>query len=94
LTPKSFLAGRSAYLQDQGSFFSRGLFSNLTEALKEFTVTYTYNVAEGLQVKTEYRYDWSNQPVFLTSQHNGFSKDQSTATLGLLWWFGRERGAW
>jgi len=94
LTPKSFLAGRSEYLQDQGSFFTGGLFSNLTEALKEFTVTYTYNVAEGLQVKTEYRYDWSNQPVFLTSQHNVFSKDQSTATLGLIWWFGRKQGAW
>ncbi|HYV73994.1 MAG TPA: outer membrane beta-barrel protein [Candidatus Binatia bacterium] len=73
---------------------SGGLFSNLTEALKEFTVTYTYNVAEGLQVKTEYRYDWSNQPVFLTSQHNVFSKDQSTATLRLIWRFGRKRGAW
>jgi hypothetical protein len=35
-----------------------------------------------------------NQPVFLTSQHNVFSKDQSTATLGLIWWFGRKQGAW
>ena len=62
--------------------------------LKEFTVTYGFNVADGLQVKTEYRYDWSNVPVFLTSTQNVYSKDQSTATLGLIWWFGRKQGAW
>ena len=57
-------------------------------------MTYTYNVVDGLQLKTEYRYDWSNQPVFLTSQKDVFSKDQSTATLGMIWWFGRKQGAW
>ena len=93
-SPKAFLAGRTEYLSDNGSFFTGGLFSNVTEALKEFTVTYTYNVADGLQLKTEYRYDWSNQPVFLTSQKDVFSKDQSTATLGMIWWFGRKQGAW
>ena len=46
------------------------------------------------QVKTEYRYDWSNVPVFLTSTQNVYSKDQSTATLGLVWWFRRKQGAW
>jgi hypothetical protein len=94
LSPKTYLAGRTEYLSDNGSFFTGGLFSNVTEALKEFTVTYTYNVADGLQLKTEYRYDWSNQPVFLTSQKDVFSKDQSTATLGMIWWFGRKQGAW
>jgi len=80
-------------LPDNGSFFTAGLFSKVTEALKEFTVTYTYNVADGLQLKTEYRYDWSNQPLFLTSQTDVFSKDQSTATLGMIWWFGANRGS-
>ena len=94
LTPRTYLAGRAEYLSDQGSFFTGGLFSNLTEDLKEFTVTYGFNVADGLQVKTEYRYDWSNVPVFLTSTQNVYSKDQSTATLGLIWWFGRKQGAW
>src|SRR5271157_720834 len=94
LSPKGFLAARGEYLSDRGSFFTGGLFSNVTEALKEFTVTYGYNVADGLQVKTEYRYDWSNVPVFLTSTQNVYSKDQSTATLGLIWWFGRKQGAW
>jgi len=94
LSPKTYLAGRTEYLSDNGSFFTAGLFSKVTEALKEFTVTYTYNVADGLQLKTEYRYDWSNQPVFLTNQKDVFSKDQSTATLGMIWWFGRKQGAW
>ena len=94
LSPKTYLAGRAEYLSDNGSFFTGGLFSKVTQALKEFTVTYTYNVADGLQLKTEYRYDWSNQPVFLTSQKDVFSKDQSTATLGMIWWFGRKQGVW
>ena len=94
LSPKASLAGRTEYLSDNGSFFTGGLFSKVTEALKEFTLTYTYNVGDGLQLKTEYRYDWSNQPVFLTSQKDVFSKDQSTATLGMIWWFGRKQGAW
>ncbi|HZD31583.1 MAG TPA: outer membrane beta-barrel protein [Candidatus Angelobacter sp.] len=94
LTPRTFLAGRTEYLSDNGSFFTGGLFSNVTEDLKEFTVTYGINVADGLQVKTEYRYDWSNVPVFLTSTPNVYSKNQSTATLGLIWWFGRKQGAW
>ena len=94
LSPKGWLAGRGEYLSDRGAYFTGGLFSNVTEALKEFTVTYGYNVADGLQVKTEYRYDWSNVPVFLTSTQNVYSKDQSTATLGLIWWFGRKQGAW
>ena len=94
LSPRTYLAGRGEYLADRGSFFTGGLFSNVTEALKEFTVTYGFNVADGLQVKTEYRYDWSNVPVFLTSTQNVYSKDQSTATLGLIWWFGRKQGAW
>jgi len=94
LSPKGYLGARGEYLSDRGSFFTGGLFSNVTEALKEFTVTYGLNVADGLQVKTEYRYDWSNVPVFLTSTQNVFSKDQSTATLGLIWWFGSKQGAW
>jgi hypothetical protein len=94
LSPKTYLAARAEYLEDRGAFFTGGLFSNVTEALKEFTVTYGYNIADGLQAKTEFRYDWSNEPVFLTGTQNVFSKDQSTATLGLIWWFGRKQGAW
>ena len=94
LTPKGFLAARGEYLSDHGAYFTGGLFSRVTEDLKEVTLTYGYNVADGLQVKTEWRRDWSNVPVFLTSTQNVLSKDQNTATLGLIWWFGRKQGAW
>ena len=94
LTPKQWLAARGEYLQDYGSYFNGGLFSGVTEALKEVTLTYAYNVTDGLQVKTEWRRDWSNVPIFLTDTQNVFSKDQNTATLGLIWWFGRKQGAW
>ncbi len=94
VTPKGFLAARSEYLSDHGAYFTGGLFSGVTEALKEVTLTYGYNVTDGLQVKTEWRRDWSNVPIFLTATQNVFSKDQNTATLGLIWWFGRKQGAW
>ncbi len=45
-------------------------------------------------MKYEYRRDWSNQPIFLTSVQNVFSKKQDTATVGVIWWFGRKQGAW
>jgi len=44
---KAYLAGRSWYLSDNGSCFTGGLFSNVTEALKEFTVTYTITSPTG-----------------------------------------------
>ena len=94
LTPKGYLAARGEYLSDNASFFTGGLFTGVPEALKEVTLTYGYNVADGLQVKTEWRRDWSNVPIFLTSTQGILSKDQNTATLGLIWWFGRKQGAW
>jgi hypothetical protein len=46
----------------------------------------------GLKMKYEYRRDWSNQPIFLTSKQGIYSADQNTATLGVIWWFGRKQG--
>jgi hypothetical protein len=89
LTPRTYIAGRGEYLSDRG-----GLFSGVTEALKEFTATYDFTVANGFEMKYEYRRDWSNQPIFLTSAQNVFSKDQNTATMGVIWWFGRKQGPW
>lgn len=94
LTPKQLIAARAEYLQDRGSYFTGGLFSGVTEALKEVTLTYSHNVADGLQFKTEWRRDWSNVPIFLSSTQGVFSNDQNTATLGLIWWFGRKEGSW
>ena len=89
LTPRTYIAGRGEYLSDRG-----GLFSGVTEALKEFTATYDFTLASGFEMKYEYRRDWSNQPIFLTSTQNVFSKDQNTATMGVIWWFGRKQGPW
>lgn len=36
----------------------------------------------------------SNQPFFLTEQPGVLKKEQNTATLGLIWWFGRKQGTW
>ena len=89
LTPRTYIGGRAEYLSDRG-----GLFSGVTEALKEVTATYDFALANGFEMKYEYRRDWSNQAIFLTSAQNVFSKDQNTATVGVIWWFGRKQGAW
>jgi hypothetical protein len=45
-------------------------------------------------MRYEWRRDYSNQPTFLTSVQGVLSKDQNTATLGLIWFWGRKEGAW
>ena len=89
LTPRTYIGARAEYLSDRG-----GLFSGVTEALKEVTATYDVTVANGFEMKYEFRRDWSNVPIFLTSAQNVFSKEQNTATAGVIWWFGRKQGPW
>lgn len=89
LTPKFALAGRGEYLSDRG-----GLFSGATQALKESTATTEYKFADGFLARMEWRRDFSNQPFFLTSLPGQLKKEQNTATLGLIWWFGQKQGAW
>jgi hypothetical protein len=89
LTPKFALAGRGEYLSDRG-----GQFSSVTQALQELTATAEYKFAEGFLARAEWRRDFSNQPFFLTALPNVFKKEQNTATLGLIWWFGQKQGAW
>jgi len=89
LSPKFALAGRTEYLSDRG-----GLFSGLTQALKETTATFDYNVANGFLMRYEWRRDFSNQPSFLTSTEGVLSKQQTTATVGLILWWGGKEGAW
>ncbi|MBV8569615.1 MAG: outer membrane beta-barrel protein [Acidobacteriaceae bacterium] len=88
-TPKFSMAARAEYLSDNGA-----LFSGLNQALKETTVTAKYNAAQGFDVFTEWRIDFSNQPFFYTSNLGVLSKHQNTATLGLVWWLGGKEGAW
>jgi hypothetical protein len=89
LTPKLSLATRGEYMSDRG-----GLFSGITQALKENTVTFDYDLAAGFLMRYEWRRDYSNQPSFLTSTQGLLSKEQNTATVGLIWWWGRKEGAW
>jgi len=89
LTPRMALASRAEYLSDTG-----GLFSGITQALKENTVTFDYKVADGFLMRYEWRRDFSNQPTFLSDVQGVLSKDQNTATVGLIWWWGRKQGAW
>jgi Putative beta-barrel porin-2, OmpL-like. bbp2 len=87
--PNMAVAGRTEYVADPD-----GLFSGIGEYLKEVTLTYSYFITNGFLLRTEYRRDISNQPVFLTDTQGALTDHQTTATLGLTWWWGRKEGAW
>jgi hypothetical protein len=87
--PNMAVAGRTEYVADPD-----GLFSGVGEYLKEVTLTYSYFITNGFLLRTEYRRDISNQPVFLTDTQGVLNDHQTTATLGLTWWWGRKEGAW
>jgi len=89
LTPKVAIASRAEYISDRGA-----LFSGISQALKENTVTFDYKVADGLLMRYEWRRDYSNQPSFLSDVQGVLRKDQNTATLGVIWWWGRKEGSW
>jgi Putative beta-barrel porin-2, OmpL-like. bbp2 len=92
LTPRTYIAARGEYLDDHGGLFT-GI-TNYIVALKEVTATYDFQVANGFDMRWEYRRDISNQPIFLTNLQNIYSTHQDTATLGVIWWFGRKQGPW
>jgi len=69
-------------------------FVGRTQALKETTATFDYKFAEGFLMRYEWRRDFSNQPSFLTDWEGVLSKEQQTATVGVIWWVGRKEGVW
>jgi len=89
LSSKFSLATRAEYLSDRG-----GLFSGITQALKENTVTFDYRLFEGFLMRYEWRRDYSNKPSFLTDVQGVLSNHQTTATVGVIWWWGGKEGAW
>jgi hypothetical protein len=89
LGPKVAIGARAEYMSDRG-----GLFSGATQALKETTLTWEYKLAEGLLIRNEWRSDFSNQRYFYTNTLGVLKKQQNTATVGLVWWFGQKQGAW
>ncbi len=88
-TPKFDIAARSEYLSDRG-----GLFTGVTQAVKEGTLTFGYKFSDNFQIFQEWRRDWSNQPYFLTPTLFVLKNYQTTASVGIVWWFGGKSGAW
>jgi hypothetical protein len=88
-TPAFAIAARGEYLSDRG-----GLLSGLTQALKETTLTADFRVADGFLLRGEWRRDFSNREFFLTDTPGIRKTEQNTATVGLIWWFGRKQGGW
>jgi len=89
LTPKLAFGMRSEYLSDRG-----GLYTGKTQAIKEGTLTVEYKVADGFLFRNEWRTDFSNQPYFYTNTAGVLKRQQNTATIGLVWWFGQKQGTW
>jgi len=89
LLPRIAVAARAEYLSDRG-----GLFTGATQAIKETTLTFEQRIADGFLLREEWRRDFSNHPYFLTDTLGNLKKEQNTATLGLVWWFGAKEGAW
>lgn len=88
-SPKFAVAGRAEYLSDRG-----GLFSGITQTLKETTVSFDYKLSGGFLMRYEWRRDFSNQPSFFTDKTGVLSKEQQTLGMGIVWWVGRKEGAW
>jgi hypothetical protein len=89
LSPKIAIATRAEYMADP-----QGLFSGISQDLKENTVTFDYKLNNGFLMRYEWRRDYSNDPTFLSGMQGVFKKSQTTAGVGLVWWWGRKEGAW
>ena len=71
-----------------------GLFSGVEQNLQDVTATATYQVADGMLLRAEWRRDSSDHDFFLGSSPEDRRPAQQTLTAGLVWWFGTKRGAW
>jgi len=85
MTAKSALSGRFEYFTDRNGFTT-----GTAQDVKELTATYEYKWIEGLLMRAEYRRDWSTRSVFHKGD-TGLVDAQSTATLGLVAFFGPKR---
>ncbi len=89
ITPRFTVAARAEFMNDRN-----GLYSGTPQALKEGTLTADYKFAEGFMLRWEWRRDQSNHAYFYTDTLGVLAKHQTTATVGLIWWFGPKPGAW
>lgn len=88
-SPRFNLASRFAYLNDRDA-----LFSGQAQALKDATATATFDLTDGFQMWWELRRDWSNRSFFLTNDPNNLRRSQTSALVGLIWWFGGKQATW
>jgi len=70
------------------------MFTGATQTVKETTLTFEQKLADGFLLREEWRRDFSNHPYFLTGTLGSLKKEQTTATIGLVWWFGAKEGGW
>ncbi len=84
-----YVAGRTEYFDDRG-----GLFSGATQALKEVTLVANHQLAPGFLIRGEYRRDFSNRRFFVSDAAGALKHAQTTATLGLVYWWGTKQGSW
>jgi putative OmpL-like beta-barrel porin-2 len=89
VTPQVQLGARYAYFSDEA-----GLFSGLSQNLKDTTLTIVYQAADGIQLRAEWRRDWSNEEFFLGRNADERRRAQQTITGGVVWWFGTKQGSW
>ncbi len=89
LTPRITVAGRVEYMNDRN-----GLYTGVPQSLKEATLTADYKMGAGFMLRWEWRRDQSNHPYFYTDALGLLANHQTTATVGLIWWFGPKQGAW
>jgi hypothetical protein len=89
LTPKLALSGRYEYVRDRD-----GLYTGVPQTLNEGTLTASYKMGDGFLLRWEWRRDVSNRPYFYTDRLGVLANHQTTATVGLVWWFGAKQGVW
>jgi len=85
ITGTQALAGRYEYFNDPTASQT-----GLDQDVQEFTLTYEYKWAEGLESRVEYRRDWSDEAYFDKGNSN-LVDAQSTLTIGFVAFFGPKR---
>ncbi len=85
------VTGNAALVARYEHFYDNQGFSTGTkQKLNEITGTYEYKWPVGLLLRAEYRRDWSNQKFFHKG-NTGMVTAQTTATVGLIAFFGPKR---
>jgi hypothetical protein len=97
-TDHTYLALRYEYYADHDGFATG--YGNNGITLQEFTLTWAYKWTKGLEMRTEWRHDWSDKPFFERGNNGqplnpgigtftpGPYKHQDTITVGFIAFFG------